>query len=264
MKIENLSWDKKKNKCSFILKDSNEAFSNVIRRFAMDEVPTLAVEEVEFRDNSSALYDEIVAHRLGMIPIKTDLKSYNLPEECTCKGAGCAKCQLKILLKTGKRGLVTASETQSKDPKCKFVYPDMPIVKLLAKQKLELEATAIMGQGKNHAKWSPGLVFFKHEPQITFDTKKLKDEDKQFLNRLDKNVFELSGNKIKFNSEALIQSPNYEACSEALERFGAQIKTTGNFVFHVEGWGQLDCKQILDAAADRLTNQLDELAKLLK
>ena len=114
--------------------------------------------------------------------------SYELPEECSCKGAGCAKCQLKITLKTGKRGIVLASDAHSKDPKCKFAYPDMPIVKLLAKQKLELEATAVLGQGKNHAKWSPGLVFYKQEPSIKFDDKKLKDEDKQFLNRLDKNV----------------------------------------------------------------------------
>lgn len=264
MKIENLSLDKKKNKLSFILKDSDEAFANVIRRFSMDEVPTLAVDEVEFRDNSSALYDEIIAHRLGLIPIKTDLKSYDLPENCSCQSAGCAKCQLKILLKTGKRGLVLASDAQSKDPKCKFAYPDMPVVKLLAKQKLEVEATATLGQGKKHAKWSPGLVFFKHEPSINFDEKKLKPEDKQFLNRLDKNVFELSGNKIKINHANLIQSPNYEACLEALEKFGAQIEDTQNFVFHVESWGQLDPKQMLDTAADMLINQLDELAKLLK
>ncbi|MCK4589893.1 MAG: DNA-directed RNA polymerase subunit D [Nanoarchaeota archaeon] len=264
MKIENLNLDKKNNKLSFILKDSTEAFANVIRCFAMDEVPVLAIEEVEFHDNSSALYDEIVAHRLGLMPIKTDLKSYDLPEECSCKGAGCAKCQLKIILKTGKRGIVTASDAQSKDPKCKFVYPDMPVVKLLAKQKLELVATAVLGQGKNHAKYSPGLVFYKHEPSIKFDASKLKNEDKQALVRIDKNVFQLAGNKIKINHEALLQSLNYEACIESLEKLGAQIENINNFVFHVESWGQLDPKQILDTAADMLINRLDELAKLLK
>lgn len=264
MKVENLSLDKKNNQLSFVLKESTESFANVLRRFATDEVPTLAIEEVEFHDNSSALYDEIIAHRLGLIPIKTDLKSYELPEECSCKGAGCAKCQLKIVLKTGKRGIVTASDAQSKDPKCKFVYPDMPVVKLLAKQKLELEATAVLGQGKNHAKWSPGLIFYKHEPSIKFDTSKLKDEEKQALVRIDKNVFQLTGNKIKIDHEALLQSPHYEACLESLEKLGAQIENTNNFVFHVESWGQLDPKQILETAADMLINRLDELAQLLK
>ena len=49
-----------------MLKDSTDAFANLIRRSCMDEVPTLAVEDVEFGDNSSALYDEVVAHRLGL------------------------------------------------------------------------------------------------------------------------------------------------------------------------------------------------------
>ena len=229
----------------------------------MDEVPTLAVEDVEFRDNSSALYDEIVAHRLGMIPIKTDLKSYDLPENCSCQGAGCAKCQLQITLKASKKGNVLASESKSKDPKCKFVYPEAPIVKLLPKQKIELEATAVLGKGKNHTKWSPCLAFYKKEPVIKFDDKKLSDDEKKRLSILDKNVFELSGSKLKLNHPALLQSPNFEACMEQLERF-AQIEDTDHFAFHLESWGQLDCKQILDTAADEFIERLDEFVKLLK
>jgi len=263
MKIETLDWDKKNNKLLFVLKDSNEAFANLIRRFAVDEVPTLAIDEVEFRDNSSALYDEIIAHRLGLIPIKTDLKSYELPENCSCQGEGCAKCQLKIVLKTGKRGLVLASDAQSKDPKCKFVYPNMPIVKLSAKQKLELVATAILGKGKKHAKWSPGLIFYMHKPEVEFDAKKISDEDKQRLSNLDKKAFILSGSKLKFNHQEFIQSPNFEACLEILEKNQIPIVYQNNFVFHIESWGQHDPKKIVETAADMLTNQLDELAKLL-
>lgn len=264
MKLETFSLDKKDHQLFFVLKDLDEAFANLIRRFAMDEVPTLAVDTVEFQDNSSALYDEMIAHRLGLIPIKTDLKSYDLPEDCSCKGAGCAKCSLKITLKSGKRGLVLASEAESEDPKCKFAYPDMPIVKLLAKQKLEFTATAVLGQGKNHAKWSPCLIFYKHVPEIKFDDKKLKDEDKQLLNRIDKNVFELSGNKLKINHEALLQSPRYEACLESLEKLGAQIEIVpGSFVFQLESWGQFDAKQILSTAADLIVKRLDDFADSL-
>ena len=55
----------------------------------IDEVPTMAIEDVEFRKNNSILYDEMLAHRLGLVVLKTDLKSYDLLEECTCKGKGC-------------------------------------------------------------------------------------------------------------------------------------------------------------------------------
>ncbi|MFC1801079.1 DNA-directed RNA polymerase subunit D [Nanoarchaeota archaeon] len=265
MKLENSNWDKKKNQMFFVLKDTDESFANVIRRFTISQVPTLAVEDVDFQDNSSAFYDEIVAHRLGLTPIKTDLKSYNLSSECTCKGAGCAKCQLQITLKTGKRGIVLASEAKSKDPKCKFVYPDMPIVKLLAKQKLELVATAIMGQGKDHAKWSPGLVYYKKVPLIDINKKQLSDEDKKKLNRLSKDIFELSGSKLKFNQDKLLSNKNYEAYLEILEKAGVPIEDSPNsFAFHVESWGQLDCKQMLDTAADLFIQQLDEFVGLIK
>lgn len=265
MKLDNAQWDKKQGQIFFVLKDTDEAFVNVLRRYAIGEVPTLAVEDVEFHDNSSAFYDEIIAHRLGLIPIKTDLKSYNLSQDCSCQGAGCAKCQLKITLKTGKRGLVLASDAKSADPKCKFVYPDMPVVKLLAKQKLELEAVAVLGQGKNHAKWSAGLAYYKKVPLIQLDEKKLSDEDKKKLNRHDKEVFELSGNKLKFNQDKLLSSTHYEACLEILEKAGIKIEDTpGDFAFHLESWGQHDCKQILNTAADLFIQQLDEFAGLLK
>src|SRR3989344_3740746 len=51
--------------------DANEALANAIRR-SLSEVPTLAIDEVEIYKNDSALYDEIVANRLGLIPLKTE------------------------------------------------------------------------------------------------------------------------------------------------------------------------------------------------
>src|SRR3989338_11109727 len=161
MKIEKLTEERKKNSLSFQIKDSDEAFANTIRRLILEEVPTLAVEDVEIKENSSALYDEMLALRLALIPIKTDLKSYTLKENCKCEGAGCSQCELKITLKAGKKGTVYAEEAQSADPKCVFVYPKMPIVKLLAKQKVDLTMTAVLGKGKDHAKWAAGWAFYK-------------------------------------------------------------------------------------------------------
>ena len=80
MKLEKISEDKKNKKISLLLKGGNEVFANTIRRLIIEEVPTLAVEEVEVKDNSSALHDEMLALRLGLVPIKTDLKSYKLPK----------------------------------------------------------------------------------------------------------------------------------------------------------------------------------------
>ena len=106
MNIELLKLDKKQKKLSFILKNASPAFANAIRRNAIEEVPVMAIEDVEFRNNSSVIYDEIVAHRLGLIPLTTDLKSYNLPDKCKCDGKGCAQCQLKLILKVRGQGVV--------------------------------------------------------------------------------------------------------------------------------------------------------------
>src|SRR3989338_11597011 len=161
MKIEKIKEEQKKSKLVLLFKECDEVFANTVRRLILEEVPTLAVEDLEIKDNSSALYDEMLALRLALIPIKTDLKSYTLKEKCKCQGAGCSQCELKITLKTGKKGTVYAEEAQSADPKCVFVYPKMPIVKLLAKQKVDLTMTAVLGKGKDHAKWAAGWAFYK-------------------------------------------------------------------------------------------------------
>src|SRR3990167_5012975 len=132
MEVRVLENDKEQGKLSFILKDSSPVFVNTLRRLMIDEVPAMAIEDVEFTKNNSILYDEMIAHRLGLVPLKTDLKSYNLPSKCKCEGKGCNRCQLKLILRATKgSGTVYASELKSKDPAIKPAYPDMPIVKLL-------------------------------------------------------------------------------------------------------------------------------------
>ncbi|MBN2421287.1 DNA-directed RNA polymerase subunit D, partial [Candidatus Woesearchaeota archaeon] len=86
------------NRATFTIKDATPAFVNALRRTITEAVPVMAIEDVEFKNNSSVLYDEILALRLGLIPFKTDLSSYNVPSECTCNGEGCAKCTLALTL----------------------------------------------------------------------------------------------------------------------------------------------------------------------
>ena len=87
------------NRASFLIKDSTPAFVNAVRRTILESVPVMAIEEIEFKQNSSVMYDEMISLRMGLIPLKTDLASYTLPSECTCKGEGCARCTVKLSLK---------------------------------------------------------------------------------------------------------------------------------------------------------------------
>src|SRR3989475_5468068 len=90
---------KEQDTLRFVLSGVKPAFANALRRIMLSEVPVMAIDDVMILENNSVMYDEILAHRLGLIPITTDLESYNLPEECTCKSElGCSKCRASLSL----------------------------------------------------------------------------------------------------------------------------------------------------------------------
>ncbi|HIP75315.1 MAG TPA: DNA-directed RNA polymerase subunit D, partial [Thermococcus paralvinellae] len=76
MKIKIL--EKGEDAVRFILEGVDTAFANALRRTIIGEVPTFAIDEVEFYENDSALFDEIIAHRLAMIPLTTPYDRFEL------------------------------------------------------------------------------------------------------------------------------------------------------------------------------------------
>jgi len=253
MKIEKLSFDKKKNRLTFLWNDVEESYANTIRRIILEEVPTLAVEDVEIKENSSALYDEIIALRAGLCPIKTDLKTYELKEKCKCKGEGCARCELKLVLKGSKKGYVNATEAESSDPKCTFVYP-MPIVKLLAKQKIEMQLTAVLNRGREHTKWSPGWAWYFGWPEF-------KVTSKSNLDALSKcGAIEIKGENIKIKDISKWNGAYEELCEKSNVEI---VPNNTQLVFNLESWGQLSCDEILEKSSEILLEKLEELDKLL-
>lgn len=260
MSIELLESDEKNNSVTFLLKDADASFANALRRTVLDSVPTIAIEDVEFRKNSSVLYDEIVAHRLGLIPLTTDLKSYNLPSKCKCKGEGCAVCQAKIVLKADGPGMVLASDLKSKDPAIKPVYPDIPIVKLLKGQQLEFEATAVLGTGKEHSKWSPGHIYYKKKPVLKAGN--LKNPE-AVVKGTPPGVFEVREGKLVAN-EKLLMKYDLAGAVEDLSDGEATLEGSDDYVFHLESFGQLTCRQIMEKAAEVFESEIKEFEKLLK
>ncbi len=86
MEVRVLENNKEEGKLSFVLKDADFTFANTMRRLVQEEVPTMAIEDIEFRKNSSIIYDEILAHRLGLVPFKTALKSTIRLKKAKAKG----------------------------------------------------------------------------------------------------------------------------------------------------------------------------------
>jgi DNA-directed RNA polymerase subunit D len=134
-------------------------YVNSLRRLAISEVPTLAIDDVVMLENSSVMHDEAVAHRLGLIPLRTDPGRFVMPHECDCGSAlGCSKCRVLLVLDseaTDKSKEVLSGELVSEDETVKPVSKDIPIIALAPSQKLKFEAYARLGIGKQHAKWQP-------------------------------------------------------------------------------------------------------------
>jgi len=212
----------KGNNTKFVLDKSTFGFANSLRRAIMFEVPTLAIEDVYFVDNSSALYDEIIAHRLGLIPLTTDLKTYKLPDQCTCKGKGCARCEIKLTLRAKGPKMIYAKDLVTTDKHVKPVYPEMLIVELLETQEIELEAVAKLGCGSDHVKWNSALAYYVKHPTKKVDVSKLE---------------------------------NYDVWMQQNKDSGEDDK----FIFVIEPWGQLSAKDIMKEAAKIIQTKLTEV-----
>ncbi|MDQ3883569.1 MAG: DNA-directed RNA polymerase subunit D, partial [Thermoproteota archaeon] len=134
-------------------------YVNSLRRLAISEVSTLAIDDVVILENSSVMHDEAVAHRLGLIPLRTDPGRFVMPQDCDCKSTlGCSKCRVLLVLAAEaneKTVAVTSGELVSEDEMVRPVSRDIPIVVLAPNQKLKFEAYARLGVGKDHAKWQP-------------------------------------------------------------------------------------------------------------
>ena len=111
MKVDLLN--KTDSEIQFSVEGVKPSFASALRRIMVSEVPTMAIEWVDFKQNSSALPDEVVANRLGLVPLTFD-KGYNVNEECTtCKGKGCNNCQVKLTLKKKGPAVVYSGDLKS-------------------------------------------------------------------------------------------------------------------------------------------------------
>jgi DNA-directed RNA polymerase subunit D len=139
--------------------DVPRQYINSLRRLAISEVATLAIDDVVILENSSVMHDEALAHRLGLIPLRTDPGRFVMPHECDCKSTlGCSKCRVLLVLNAEakeKTMAVTSGELVSEDDKVIPVSKEIPLIVLAPNQKLKFEAYARLGVGKDHAKWQP-------------------------------------------------------------------------------------------------------------
>jgi DNA-directed RNA polymerase subunit D len=237
---------------------------NTLRRLMMNEVPVMAIEQLEIKQNSGILYDEMLGLRLGLVPLTTDLKSYSLP---TAKeketGEYSAKSSVKLTLSAKGPCVVYAKDLKSKDPKVKPVFPEIPLVKLLEGQEIELTATAVMGLGKEHAKWASSLVYYRQKPTMKIS----KDADAKSIMATIKetplDAISEKGGKLVVDEKKLLLNEAPDAYMDVSQEINVEF-SDDTFIMTIESWGQLAPVEIVGAAVEQMTEYLKEFDKLVK
>ena len=153
---------KDSEKIAIKLKGVPLQYANALRRVCLNGVPVFAIDTVDIIQNTSVLPDEGLAHRLGLIPLKTDLKRFNEPSKCDCQSeSGCSNCKVLLVLDSGEAEesrSVLSSELSSEDETVKPTSDKIPIVQLAPGQQIKIECYARLGRGTEHAKWNASNV----------------------------------------------------------------------------------------------------------
>ena len=253
----------------FTLAGASPAFANAFRRAMIGEVPTLAIEDVRIYDNTSAFFDEMLAHRLGLIPIKTDLSTYSTQENCTCGGAGCPGCTVTFTLSVEGPKTVLSSDLIPQDPKATPVYDNIPIVKLAKGQKLVVEARAILNTGREHAKWQPTLVCgYKNYPVVSIS--ETCDACGNCVDECPREVLAAKGKKVEVAEGKLPDCSMCRLCERACMASGIGDEPAitisaenDRYIFVVESDGSLPVKEIMERALQYIRDQSNELERQL-
>ena len=250
--------EKREDSIKFIVEGIDVAFANALRRTILAEVPTFAVDEVEFFENDSALFDEIIAHRLAMIPLTTPVERFSLDS------LELDDYTVTLSLEAEGPGVVYSGDLKSSDEEIKPANPDIPIVKLAEGQRLVFNAYAKLGRGKDHAKWQPGFVYYKYLTRIHV-SKEVPDweELKGLAERRGLPVEEKDDELVITTTKAFYLPRKFEPYEGEKIREEVVPET---FVFTVETNGELPVEEIVSIAlkilmrkSDRFINELHKL-----
>ncbi|XP_074320115.1 uncharacterized protein LOC141656924 [Silene latifolia] len=284
------------------------ALANAFRRILISEVPTMAIEKVLIANNTSVVQDEVLAHRLGLIPLKVDPRLFSYKSEkdepnekntivfglhARCKRGGQRLTVKSEELKWQPNGSMfplelekAASSSTSKpqtytnfkssqdlqpefssDPICPK-YPDITIARLASRQEIELEAHAVKGIGKEHAKWSPvATAWYRMLPEVVLLQDVCDERAEQLIKKCPANVFDIEDTPA--GRKATAARPRAcTLCRECIQEEGwaeyvALRRKKDHFIFTIESTGALppdvlftEAVKILEEKCVRIISEL--------
>lgn len=245
--------------------------ANALRRTFLDDIPKLAIDKVIFHhgqirdregsvyDSSLPLFDEIVAHRLSLVPLVTDPKM-NFREECSCGGEGCPLCTMSYSINKIGPAVVTSADLQPMgNPELVPSETEIPIVKLGPKQAMLVTAEAIMGRGKSHTKWqATSGVSYKYHREFVLD-KAEHEEWSSIKDKCPENIVSEDSKTVRFTDDTPCSS-----VTQLLDYPSVRvIEDDTQYIFQFETDGSYKAVDILEYALKRLPQRLNTLLESL-
>jgi len=226
-----------KTKDKYIFKtEIEDSLINSIRRY-VGQIQLAAIDEVEIIKNDSPLYDETLAHRLGLVPLKQSSKKEG-----------------KLKLSSQEKGMVYSGSLKGD---FEVVYDKIPLTILSAGQEIELIANVKIGKGQEHAKFSPGILNYREVSEIHMDK-----EIAEKLKNSNPNI------EIKQKGDKYIAIDDKEEeitdlCEGFAEKYRKKIevKTNKEMIIALESFGQIDAKSIFTKSIEALKKDLAEVSK---
>jgi len=239
--------DEKHDVARYLVKGASPSFINMIRRGIMLHTPCLAVEKVSIYENDSVMFDEMLAHRLGMMPIKMD-KTYKMGD--------------KVKLVVEKEGPCTvyAKDIKSTDPKAEVADKNILITKLEKDQRLRLEMEAEVNTGETHVKWQPAIVSYKEVPELVVS--KDCNQCRDCIKICPEGILEVKGKTIAFTD------PNAcslcRACVDACGKGAIKLVYNKNeYILIIESAGGMSPKEIISSTVKAMLEKNKEIGKAL-
>ena len=251
----------------FIIRDAEVPFINAIRRCAMVNVPKIAIEDVNVIRNDSAMFNEVLAHRLGLTPLVSNIKAIEglpLPENPNWEDSS-SGILFNLLAEgpyeEGETKVVYSKDLISSDSIIKPVYDTIPLVKLKNNEEINIEAIAKVGYGKDHAKWMPTTVCaYKQYPEITFNENVEIDYD--CAKACPRGILKSDKRSKKIKILDIENCTMCKSCVRASENGYINVGHRENdFIFRIETDGSMTPKEVLLKACDVLGEKADKFIR---
>ena len=269
----------------FLLKDCHISIANALRRVIIAEVPTMAIDLVYINENSSVLHDEMLSHRLGLLPFKSDtVDEFEFFRECSCKPS-CHKCSVEFNIRETclddildiTTDHINANRPDRPIQPVKYINEEgneedpILIVKLARNQKIDVQCIVRKGTGKEHAKWSPvATVAVQQVPRIDIDRNKIstltEDQKIAVVKSCPAKVYSYDPEKEMIDIENLGECMQCQECVICVTSMGKEdsIKVglePDQFIFTLESTGALAPEVIVSKAMEILVGKMTELSQ---